>query len=56
MMTRKDYVAVAGILSGYRHAIDVEDYADLIADFSNYFLADNPNFSHSRFEMACLEK
>ena len=56
MMTRKDYVAVAKILNAsalpYMSEVDFEE---LVADFSDFFLADNPNFSPNRFEMACLE-
>jgi hypothetical protein len=56
MMTRKDYVAVASIISEYRHAMTAEDYADLIADFADFFLQDNPNFSPNRFELACFDE
>lgn len=53
MMTRKDYVAVAEILSEYRNVMDRNDFEDLVNDFADFFFADNPNFSPNRFELAC---
>lgn len=54
-MTRKDYVAVAEILSASaREFMPLDDYQELINDFSDFFIADNPNFSHERFYTACF--
>lgn len=56
MMTRKDYVAVAEILnSSAKDFMSQEDFQELVNDFSDFFLADNPNFSHPRFELACFD-
>lgn len=54
MMTRKDYVAVAEILSGYKNAmIDGFWFDDLINDFADFFAEDNPNFKEDKFKEAC---
>ena len=54
MMTRKDYVAVAEILSGYQNAmIDNYWWEDLVNDFANLFAEDNPNFKRDKFTKAC---
>jgi hypothetical protein len=54
MMTRKDYVAVADILSGYSNAmIDNFWWEDLVNDFALMFAEDNPNFNRKKFLEAC---
>jgi hypothetical protein len=54
MMTRKDYVAVAEILSGYKEGmLDEFWFADLVLDFAGMFAEDNPNFKHDKFVEAC---
>jgi hypothetical protein len=53
MMTRKDYVAVADILSEYRQSIPAEDYHDLVMDFGKMMKLDNIRFDLSRFMIAC---
>lgn len=54
MMTRKDYVKVADILSGYSQAmIDNFWWEDLVNDFALMFAEDNPNFNRERFLEAC---
>ncbi len=46
-MTRKDYVAVAEILSSYKDLIGDEFlFEDLVEDFSSFFAEDNPNSKH----------
>jgi hypothetical protein len=56
MMTRKDYVAVAEIISSYKDLIGDEFVVeDLVEDFSAMFEADNPNFKHEVFREACLK-
>jgi hypothetical protein len=54
MMTRKDYVAVAEILSDFKYAIanDVV-FTDLVEEFADFFSADNPNFKFDKFTHAC---
>ena len=53
MMTRKDYVKVAQILSEYRQSIPAEDYHDLVMDFGKMMKLDNDRFDLSRFMIAC---
>jgi len=53
MMSRKDYINVADILNENKNRIDSEVFHDLVIDFSDFFFADNPNFSPNRFELAC---
>lgn len=53
MMTRKDYVATAEILKSYADSIDQITFEDLVYDFSDMFLSDNPRFNPMTFKMAC---
>jgi hypothetical protein len=61
MMTRKDYVKVAEILSNY-FATSVFDeqgeilFADLVDEFSLMFETDNERFDASRFAIACYKE
>jgi hypothetical protein len=54
MMTRKDYVAVAEILSDFKYGIanDVV-FTELVEEFADFFSADNPNFKFDKFTHAC---
>ena len=52
-MTRKDYLAVAGILFDYRQAMVTEDYANLCNDFADYMAKDNERFQDLTFLKAC---
>jgi len=60
MMTRKDYVATAEILSNY-FATSVFDeqgemlFADLVDEFSLMFETDNPRFDATKFAIACYK-
>lgn len=57
MMTRKDYVAVAEILSSFKDLIGDEfTYQDLVDEFGDMFSADNPNFKYDKFREACLSE
>jgi hypothetical protein len=57
MMTRKDYVKVASILNDIAYPnMDFKKFEDLITEFSDMFIMDNPNFSPVQFESACLEE
>jgi hypothetical protein len=53
MMTRKDYVEVAKILNKFVDRIDSHDFNDLVFEFSEFFLADNPRFNEDKFDEAC---
>ena len=55
MMTRKDYVSTAEILSAYSNLIDQFTFEDLVMDFSDMFTADNPRFSTIKFQEACFK-
>jgi len=55
MMTRKDYVSTANILSEYANLIDPFTFEDLVGDFCDMFFADNPKFSPTKFEEACYK-
>jgi len=55
MMTRKDYVATAEILNSFVDKIDSEDFSDLVFEFSEMFLADNPRFNEDKFNEACYK-
>ena len=55
MMTRKDYVSTAEILNSFVDKIDSEDFNDLVFEFSEMFLADNPRFNEDKFNEACYK-
>jgi len=50
MMTRKDYVATAEILNGFKDLIgDQLVFEDLVDEFSLMFETDNERFDHVKF-------
>jgi hypothetical protein len=54
MMTRKDYVATAEILHGFKDLIgDQLLFEDLVDEFSLMFESDNKRFDHVKFFNAC---
>jgi len=53
MMTRKDYIAVANILSDYQEVIEADEYYQMVMDFGKMMKLDNVRFDLSRFVMAC---
>ena len=54
MMTRKDYVATAEILHGFKDLIgDQFVFEDLVDEFSLMFESDNERFDHVKFFNAC---
>ena len=54
MMTRKDYVAPAEILHGFKDLIgDQLLFEDLVDEFSLMFESDNERFDHVKFFNAC---
>ena len=57
MMTRKDYVAVAEILSDFREGIQNQILFDeMVDEFADFFSDDNPNFKLDKFREACNEQ
>ena len=57
MMTRKDYVAVAEILSDFREGIQNPIlFEELVLEFSDFFAEDNPNFKLDKFVEACNDQ
>lgn len=52
MMTRKDYVATAEILSDWADVMDYETLHALARDFANYFESDNYRFNREIFYKA----
>ena len=55
MMTRKDYIETSKILNKFMDRIDGNAFDDLVFEFSEWFLSDNPRFSQEKFEEACYE-
>jgi hypothetical protein len=55
MMTRKDYVETAKILNGFLDYMDPHVFQDLVFEFSEWFLADNPRFHEGKFSEACYK-
>ena len=53
MMTRKDYVKVAQILSDYQEVIEADEYYSMVMDFGKMMKLDNTRFDLSRFMIAC---
>jgi hypothetical protein len=56
MMTRKDYVETAKILNQFIDRIDSHEFNDLIFEFSEWFLSDNPRFDETKFQEACYKE
>lgn len=53
MMTRKDYVETARILSKYKETMSEKDFIDLVDDFAFMFEKDNGRFVTEKFVEAC---
>jgi hypothetical protein len=53
MMTRKDYIRTAQILSAFKDEIDETIFDDLVFNFAEMFAVDNSRFDVTRFENAC---
>lgn len=49
MMTRKDYVATAEILNGYKDSVDFILLNEIALDFAEMFAEDNERFDEQRF-------
>jgi len=62
MMTRKDYVETADILSAFRPALESlglegeQIFSDLVNEFAEMFKNDNDRFQSGRFFDACWER
>ena len=55
MMTRKDYIATADIIHTYNLQLPEILLENLVNDFCEMFLADNPRFDAGRFRAAAME-
>jgi hypothetical protein len=56
MMTRKDYVATAQILSSFKDSISNQIvFEDLVDEFADFFSADNERFNFEKFREACAK-
>jgi len=57
MMTRKDYVAIAKVISSVPSDTPDEDAirAAIAHELADYMEQDNPNFNRSKFIEACSE-
>ena len=53
-MTRKDYVAIASVLSKWRGRSISKDL--LITELSDTFKRNNPDFDRDKFYAACYKK
>ena len=53
MMTRKDYVTTARILSLSKDYMPHSTYLELVHEFADWFAEDNPNFDEFKFQNAC---
>lgn len=56
MMTRKDYVATANILNGYKDTIDFLLLNEIALDFVEMFSEDNERFDEQRFIDAVFQE
>jgi len=54
-MTRKDYIVIADILNLFVDKLESKDFNDLIFEFSEMFLEDNPRFNEEKFSEACYK-
>jgi hypothetical protein len=55
-MTRKDYIVIADILNLFVDKLESKDFNDLIFEFSEMFLEDNPRFNEEKFSEACYKE
>jgi hypothetical protein len=53
--TRKTFISVSKILNQFSNEIDEQVFLDLVAEFGDFFKADNPNFDFDKFEMECVK-
>lgn len=53
--TRKTFIDVSSILNQFENSMDPHVFTDLVFEFSELFLADNPNFDETRFWDACVK-
>lgn len=55
-MTKKDYVAIAGIINRVASSrlADLATITAVIGNLNTYFRNDNPNYQPQRFIEACL--
>jgi len=53
-MTKKDYIAIAGVLNNYKNKMPMDIFAELVQSFSAVFKKDNPRFDDARFCAACV--
>ena len=56
MMTRKDYVATANILNGYKDTLDFLVLNEIALDFAEMFTNDNERFDEQRFIDAVFQE
>ena len=54
--TRKTFIDVSDILNQFVTEIDSKTFQDLVFEFSELFLADNPNFDENKFWDACVKE
>lgn len=52
-MSRKDYIAIAGIIRKCKHGISTASQAKLADELCELFLFDNENFDSAKFLEAC---
>ena len=52
-MSRKDYIAIAGIIKNCKHGISTASQAKLADELCELFLFDNENFDSGKFLEAC---
>lgn len=55
MMTRKDYIKTAEIISAVQFFVNDDVAQFLINNFADYFQADNERFDRQRFIQACTK-
>ena len=54
MANKKDYVAIAKIVSDLANEEEDIDKKDLVSELSDYFKDDNPNFDRDLFYEVCF--
>ena len=52
-MSRKDYIAIAGIIRKCKHGISTASQPKLAQEFCELFLFDNERFDSEKFLEAC---
>lgn len=53
--TRKTFISVSNILNQFVEDIEEDVFLDLVEEFGELFINDNPNFDFDKFKKECVK-